>query len=159
MKARASATVSNPNPPAKKQLERIYRLPVSLSQISNALKIDDPLTKIRVGLLSNFIENVDPSSGSKYWIGLTWAEIFFPVDGERPKSVLGSKAYEVVLKQPIEKGGQIVRENVVTTGRVVGVVVAELPHETVSVMVEDWFIRSDKFKEGRWQLRSLPISK
>ncbi len=33
-----------------------------------------------------------------YWLGLTWAETFFPVLGERPSSVVGSKAYEVVPK-------------------------------------------------------------
>ena len=129
----------------------MYHISKGRSQVSNALKIDDPPTKIRVGLLSNFIEKVNPANGSKYWIGITWAEIFFPVVGERPASVIGSKAYEVVLKQPLADGGYIVRENVVTTGRVVGVVVAELPYETVSVRVEDWFVRSETFKKGRWR--------
>ena len=100
--------------------------------------------------MCNFIEKVDSANGSKYWIGLTWAEIFFPVMGERPASVIGSKAYEVVLKQPIADGGEIVRDNVVTTGRVVGVVVNELLHETVSVRIEDWFVQSEKFQKGRW---------
>ena len=136
---------------------RVYQLPYGLTQISNSLKIEDPPTKIRVGQLLNFIENIDPLNGSRYWIGLTWAEIFFPVVGERPSSVVGSKAYEVILKQPIHKGGQIVRKNVVTTGRVVGVVVAELPHETVSVRIEDWFVQSDQFKKGRWERRDVII--
>lgn len=119
---------------------RVYQLPLGLSQISNSLKINDPPTEMRVGQISIFIEKVDLLKGSKYWIGLTWAEIFFPVVGERPKSVVGSKAYEVVLKQPIDEGGQIFRENVTTTGRIVGVVESELPHETVSVRIEDWFV-------------------
>lgn len=112
---------------------------------------------MRVGQISNFIEKVDPLNGSKYWVGLTWAEIFFPVVGERPKSVVGSKAYEVVLKQPIDKGGQIVRKNVATTGRVVGVVEGEFHHEIVSVRIEDWFVQGDVFKSGRWEQRDVRI--
>ena len=100
--------------------------------------------------MSSFFEEIDPANGSKYWIGLTWAEIFFPVVGERPASVIGSKAYEVVLKRPIAKLADLERENVVTTGRVFGVVVAELAYETVSVRVEDWFVQSEKFKKGCW---------
>ena len=130
---------------------------MGLNHFSNALKIDDPPTKIRVGLMSNFVEKVDPANGSKYWIGITWAETFFPVVGERPASVIGSKAYEVVLKQPLADGGSIVRENVVTTGRVVGVVDAELAQESVSVRVEDWFVRSETFKKGRWSQHEVPI--
>ena len=128
---------------------------MGLNQIANALKIDDPPTKIRIGQMSNFIEKTDFVNGSRYWLGITWAEIFFPVVGDRPASVIGSKAYEVVLKQPIADGGDIVRENVVTTGRVVGVVVAELLYETVSVRVEDWFVHSETFKKGRWRQRDV----
>ena len=105
----------------------------------------------------NFIEKTDPTNGSRYWIGLTWAEVFFPVEGERPASIIGSKAYEVVLKQGIADGGGIVRENVVTTGRVVGVVVAEMPCGTVFVRVEDWFVQSETFKKGNWRQRNVPI--
>lgn len=105
---------------------------------------------MRIGHLSTFFEKMDSCTGSKHWIGLTWAEVFFPVLGERPGSLVGSKAYEVVLKQPTKDGGQIVRENVVTTGRVVGIVIAELPHETVSVRIEDWFLKSGVFGKGRW---------
>ena len=100
--------------------------------------------------MSDFYEETDPVNGSKYWIGRTETEIFFPVVGERPASVIGSKAYEVVLKQPIAELADIVRENVVTTGRVVGVVVPGLVDETVSVRVEDWFVQSETFKKGRW---------
>ena len=107
--------------------------------------------------MSNFVEKTHPASGSRYWIGLTWAEIFFPVVGERPASVIGSKAYEVVLKQPIADGGDIVRENVVTTGRVVGVVAAELLHETVAVRIEDWFVQSETFKKGGWKQQNVAI--
>ena len=130
---------------------------MGLNQISNALKIDDPFTKIRVGQMSNFIEKIDPVNGSKYWIGLTWSEVFYPVVGERPASLIGRKAYEVVLKQPIASGGGIVRENVVTTGRVVGVVVAELVYETVSVRIADWFVQSEMFKKGHWRQPDVAI--
>lgn len=123
---------------------------MNISHISNSLKIDDPPTPMRIGHLSSFVVRIDPHSGSTNWVGFTWAEIFFPVLGERPKSVVGSKAYEVVLKQSLKDGGQIVRENVVTTGRLVGVVVAELPHETVSLRIEGWVRKSDVFKRGRW---------
>ena len=105
---------------------------------------------MRIGHLNSFVVRIDPISGSTSWVGFTWAEIFFPVLGERPKCLAGSKAYEVVLKQSLKDGGKIVRENVVTTGRVIGVVVAELPHETVSVRMEDWFVKSDVFKKGSW---------
>ncbi|KAF6229045.1 hypothetical protein HO133_007159 [Letharia lupina] len=149
-KAHASAAAPYFNLPARGQSMCAYELPVGLGHISGSLKIDDPPTPMRIGNLSTFIQKTDPLTGIKYWVGLTWAEIFFPVLGERPSSVAGSKAYEVVLKQPIEDGGHIVRENVVTTGRVVGVVVAELPHETVSVRIQDWFSKSDMFKKGRW---------
>lgn len=128
----------------------IYELPVGLHYISSSLKIDDPPTLMRIGPLSTFFEKVDPLAGTKYWVGITWAEIFFPVSGERPRSVVGSKAYELVLKQPVQDCGKIVRENVFTTGRVVGVVIAELPHETVSVRIEDWVWKSDWFNKGRW---------
>ena len=104
--------------------------------------------------MSNFIEKVDPANGSRYWVGLAFAETFFPVVGERPASVIGSKAYEVVLKQPVADGANIVRENIVSTGRVVGVVDAEFFHEpvrTVSVRVEDWFVQSETFKKGFWR--------
>ena len=124
---------------------------MNISHIANSLKIDDPPTPMRIGHLSTFVARMDPNSGAEHWDGFTWAEIFFPVLGERPKSVVGSKAYEVVLKKPTKDGGKIVRENVVTTGRVIGVVVAELPHETVSVRMEDWFQKSDVFKKGRWK--------
>ena len=147
----ASAANLNPNFLAVTQPLFMYQLPVGLNHISNALKTDDPPTKIRVGPMSNFTEKIDLANGSKYWIGLAWAEIFFPVTGERPASVIGSKAYEVVLKQPIADGGAIVRENVVTTGRVVGMVHEELLHETVSVRIEDWFVRSEMFQKGRWR--------
>ena len=132
------------------QSPRLYRLPLGLQQISSSLKIDDPLTPMRIGRISNFTEQMDPVTGTRSWLGLTWAEIFFPVSGERPRSVVGSKAYEVLLKQPINDGGRIVRENVRTTGRVIGVVVADLPHETVSLRIEDWFLNSDVFKKGQW---------
>lgn len=146
-----------PSTPVRKQSVRVYQLPLDLCQISNSLKIDDPPTNMRIGKISNFMEIVDPLNGSKYWIGLTWAEIFFPVVGERPKSVVGSKAYEVVLNQPFDKGGQIVRENVATIGKVVGVVEVELPQETVSVRIEDWFVQRDVFKSGRWEQRAVRI--
>ena len=107
--------------------------------------------------MSSFFEEIDPANGLKYWIGLTWAEIFFPVVGERPASVVGSKAYEVVLKRPIAKLADLERENVVTTGRVVGVVVGDLAYETVSVRVEDWFLQSEMFKKGCWRQRDVAI--
>ena len=110
---------------------------------------------MRIGNLSVFVEKLNPSTGKKYWTGITWAEIFCPVLGERPQSVVGSKAYEVVLKRPIADGGKVVRENVVTSGRVIGVVTNELPHETVTVEVEDWFVMGTVFKKGRWQERRL----
>lgn len=103
---------------------------------------------MRIGEISGFFEKVDTLKGSKFWIGVTWAELFFPVVGERPKSVVGSKAYEVVLKQPIDEGGQIVRENVTTTGRIVGVVESETSQEVVSLRIEDWFVQGDLFKSG-----------
>lgn len=149
-KTHGSTAALYPNPSATGQSPRLYRLPLGLQQISSSLKIDDPLTPMRIGQLSNFIEKVDPVTGTKSWLGITWAEIFFPVLGERPRSVVGSKAYEVFLKQPIKDGGKIVRENVLTTGRVIGVVVADLPHETVSVRIEDWFSNSEVFKKGQW---------
>ena len=110
---------------------------------------------MRVGQLSTFIEKLDPLTGLSYWVGLTWAETFYPVEGEKPSTVVGSKAYEVVLKQPFDDGGQIVRENVATTGRVVGIVIADLPHETVSIVIDDWFVQSDVFKKGRWELQRM----
>ena len=90
---------------------------------------------MRIGQLSNSLEKTYPFTRKSYWLGLTLAEIFFPVSGERPRSVVGRKAYEVVLRQPIDDGGQIIRGNVVTTGRVVGVVIAEYIHDTVSVKI------------------------
>lgn len=105
---------------------------------------------MRIGQLDNFIEKTDPWTGKSYWVGLTWAEVFYPVLGERPRSVVGSKAYEVVLKQATKDGGQIVRENVLTTGRIVGVVVTDLPYETVSVKIDDWFLEGDVFEKGHW---------
>ena len=64
---------------------------------------------------------------------------------------MGSKAYEVFLRQSIKDSGRIVRENVITTGRFIGVVVDDLPDETVSVRIEDWSVKSDVFKKGHWQ--------
>ena len=155
--ARASTEAPNPDSSTMKQLVHYYQLPVGLNQISNALKIDDPFTKIRIGQINNFMLKADPADGLTYWIGFTWAEIFFPVSGERPTSVIGSRAYEVVLRLPLAHGGAIVRENVVTTGRVVGVVINDLPHETVAVKLEDWFVQSDVFKMGRWGQREVAI--
>ncbi|CAF9940791.1 MAG: hypothetical protein ALECFALPRED_008862 [Alectoria fallacina] len=149
-KAHASAAAQNRSPCPTRQSMYIYELPLGLQCISSSLKIDDPRTPMRIGQLSTFFMKVDPLTETKHWVGLTWAEIFFPVLGERPRSVVGSKAYEVVLKQPTQDGGLIIRENVVTTGRVIGVVVADLPHEAVSVRIEDWFLKSDVFKKGRW---------
>lgn len=135
----------------------IYTIPSGLHFISSSLKIDDPPTPMRIGQLSTFIEKMDPFTGRKYLIGLTWAEIFFPVLGERPSSVAGCKAYEVLLKQPIKDGGRIVRENVVTTGRIVGEVVVDLPQDTVSVRIQDWVLESDGFKQGCWDQRDIEI--
>lgn len=149
-KVSASTVAPYSLPSARGQAPWVYEIPMNISHISNSLKIDDPLTPMRIGHLSSFIVRTDAVSGSVNWVGFTWAEIFFPVLGERPKSVVGSKAYEVVLKQSLKDGGKIVRENVFTTGRVIGVVLAELPHETVSVRMEDWFVKSDVFKKGRW---------
>ncbi len=118
------------NPSAIGQSASIYHLPVDLLQISSSLKIDEPFTPMRIGQLSMSIENVDPLTGTNYWLGLTWAETFFPFSGERPSSVGGNKAYEVVLKQSIKDGGRIVRENVITTGRIIGVVSACILHDT-----------------------------
>lgn len=70
--------------------------------------------------------------------------------GEIPRSVEGSKAYELVLKQPVQGVGKVVQENVFTTGRVTGLVVVDLRHKTVSVSIEDWFLKSEVFKKGRW---------
>lgn len=128
-----------------------YELPLGIYYISSSLKIDDPPTPMRIGHLSTLATEMDPLTGEEIWVGFTWAEIFFPVVGEKPKSVVGSKAYEVVLKQSTKDGGQIVRENVVTTGRVIGEVIADLPHETVSVRIEDWFLKSEVCKKGRWK--------
>ena len=148
--AEAKAHASAAAPPARSQSVWMYDLPMGLSQISGSLKIDDPPTKMRIGYLRNFTETYNPTTRTKYWIGITWAEVFYPVVGEKPESVVGAKAYEVVLKQSLEDGGKIVRENLVTTGRFVGVVVADLPHETALVKVEDWFVKSDLFKKGHW---------
>ena len=110
--------------------------------------------------MHNFIEKVDPANGSRYWAGLAFAETFFPVVGERPASVIGSKAYEVFLERPVADRVSIVRENVVTTGRVLGVVDAEFFHEvdrTVTVRLEDWFVQSETFKKGWWREEIVEI--
>ena len=147
--------VPSPPPAVDDRSMWIYQLPPGLNQISSSLKVDDPPTKMRIGQLSTFIEKLDPLTGLSYWVGLTWAETFYPVEGEKPSTVVGSKAYEVALKQPFDDGGQIVRENVATTGRVVGIVIADLPQETVSIVIDDWFVQSDVFKKGRWELQHM----
>lgn len=42
-------------------------------------------------------------------------------------------------------------ENAARTGRAVGVVVADLINETVSVRIEDCLVESVLFKTGRWR--------
>lgn len=152
-KARASAPVALPDPSVIGKPMCTYELPLGCQQISSSLKIDDPPTPLRIGQISTFFKQVHPSTKKMGWFGITWAETFFPAVGDKPKSVVGNKAYEVVLKRSLKDGGKIVRENVATTGRVIGVVIAELPHEAVSVMIEDWFVKSDVFKKGRWDHR------
>ena len=153
-KARASAPIVPPNPIAIGKPMCTYELPLGSQQISSSLKIDDPPTPLRIGHITTFFKHENSSTNKTTWFGLTWAETFFPAVGDKPKSVVGNKAYEVVLKQSFKDGGMIVRENVATTGRVIGVVTAELPHETVSVMIEDWFVKSDVFKTGCWEHRN-----
>lgn len=155
-KNRASAPSSSSS--TKEVMICVHELPSNLNLISSSLRIDEPYTPMRIGQMSTFTEKWQPSTGQRYWIGFTWAETFQPVEGGKRPSLVGSKAYEVVLKQPIKDGGQIVRDNVTTTGRVVGTVVGDLPHETVSVRIEDWFVKSDVWKKGHEEQRNVTTS-
>ena len=106
---------------------------------------------MRVGQLFTFFMKPNPLTGTNYWTGVTHAEIFYPISGEKPESCVGSKAYEVVLKQPVQDVREIVRENVTTTGRIIGVVDGYMPHEMVSIRIADWFLKNDMFKMGNWE--------
>ena len=130
----------------------MWQLPKAFQLVSRSLKIDDPFTLMRIGRMSHFYERFEPISGGIWWSGLAWAEVFLPVVGERPESVVGEKAFEVCLKRPISDGGKIVRENVATTGRLIGVVVSELSPEIVTLQLEKWFVKGSVFKKGRWLL-------
>lgn len=151
--AKASISTIAPHPsPATERSGLTYETPSGSYYISSSLKVDDPATPMRIGHLGHLftlLTKRDPITGKEIWFGITWAEIFFPVVGEKPKSVVGSQAYEVILKQSTKDGGQIVRENVVTTGRVIGVVMADLPDEMVSLKIDNWFLKSEVFKKGR----------
>lgn len=61
--------------------------------------------------------------------------------------MMGSKAYEVVVKRPVKEDFVMGGTEVRPTGRVVGEVVGVLDdHVSVLVMVEDWFVESDFFR-------------
>ena len=49
----------------------------------------------------------------------------------------GYEAYEVALKRSITDDGNVVLDSVVTTGRVIVVVIDELPHQMAAVKIED----------------------
>ncbi len=66
--------------------------------------------------------------------------------------MVGSKAYEVVVKRPVKADDTISRIEVMPTGRVVGEVIGVCgDNVSVLVKVEDWFVESDVFKMGEWR--------
>lgn len=71
---------------------------------------------------------------------------------EDPGVMMGSKAYEVVVKRSLKQDYMTDRAEVRLTGKLVGEVVGVLDDNVlVLVKVEDWFVESDVFKMGRWR--------
>ena len=73
--------------------------------------------------------------------------------------MMGSKAYEVVVKRPVEADYTTDRTEVVAMGRVVGEVIGvDSNNVSVSVEVEEWFVESEMFKMGTWRrVATMPM--
>ena len=115
---------------------------------------------MRIGQTNIFLRFSDPA-GKIFWIGIFTAQVFSPrsrgvfsnfVVDEDPRVKMGSKAYEIVVKQPLKEDYTTDRTEVRPTRRVVGEVVDVLD-DGVSVIVrfEEWFVESEVFKIGTWR--------
>lgn len=115
---------------------------------------------MRVGQLPVFIPMSDPAD-KIYWIGISSAQVFSPrsrgvfsplITDEDPGVMVGSKAYEVIVKQPVKVDYTTDRTEVMPTGRIVGEVVG-VCRDNIVVLVKagNWFVESDVFKMGTWR--------
>ena len=160
--AEIPTTSPSTTPSAQQELQKIYTLPSRLQYVASSCNIDDASEPMRVGQICGFIKLlVSKDSGDEeIWVGIATGQIFSPrwrgshsahIFDEDPSVLKGSKAYEVIVKQPVKKDYTTDRTEVTPTGRIAGKVISVGNAGVVYVLMEDWFVDSDKFKMGQWR--------